>query len=187
MTAPAARAFARALLVGLLLAAASSHASAGELYRWVTEDGRVEIGPVPPAGASAVPWRPGQDAAAKPAEATAPAGRAKGRARGDRACARHREASRQTAQALIDAETEVTRLEQKIEMLESSHVAYSRTSCVSQGIDGPRSNCVSHRFDRDAEIERAEAALDAAQERLADLELHARREAPSSCPPASAD
>jgi hypothetical protein len=46
--------------VALLLALPSADALAGGLYRWVTSDGRVEIGPTPPPGVNAVPWIPGQ-------------------------------------------------------------------------------------------------------------------------------
>src|SRR5262245_60453513 len=43
-------------------------AFAGGLYRWVTKDGRVEVGPFPPPGVHAEPWQPEDDE--KPAPAT---------------------------------------------------------------------------------------------------------------------
>lgn len=188
---------ARALAAALLLAIPAGGLSAGELYRWVTEDGRTEIGPNPPPGASAVPWSPGQERAAEPtpaapapapASAPAPIPAQKARSANREKCARYRENARQTERRVIEAEAAIARLEQKLETLQSTEIAFSRTSCVSQGINGPKSDCVASRFDRDAEIERAEQALEQAQEKLSDLELNARRSAaPEACTPASAD
>ena len=188
MTLRSVRGPARALFVALLLAAAAPPARAGDLYRWVTEDGRVEIGPTPPAGTAAVPWRPGQRDAATPGVPEAPARAARTRSRNAKACARDRESEREDARRIAEVESEIARLEQKIERLETSEVAWSRTSCRSQGIYGPKSDCVASRFDRDAEIEGAKLQLDSAQERLADLEQRARRDAPADdCPASSAD
>ena len=164
-------------------------ASAEGLYRWVTEDGRVEIGTTPPPGTAAVPWLPDPADAAQPAEPAAPvtpATHVPTAANGD--CARRSEAARKTAAKIAKLESEIDRLERKLESLESNEVAWSRTSCVSQGIDGPKSDCVTSHFDRDVEVDRAEQALDRARDNLDDLELRARGATTAAeCAPAAAD
>jgi hypothetical protein len=65
--------------LALLLSSASGGVRAGELYRWVTEDGRVEIGMNPPPGTTAVPYFPGQETAPQPAAPARPHSNARGR------------------------------------------------------------------------------------------------------------
>jgi hypothetical protein len=193
VTPRAVRARARALGAALLLAIASGDARAAELYRWLTEDGRVEIGTTPPPGTAAVPWRPGEAEAAEPAPRATPARLStrapRARARSDEKCARKQEAARKIEREVVELESEITRLEQRIESLEASEVAFSRTSCVSRDVYGPNSSrCQSDIFHRDTEIANAEQALELAQNKLGDLEQRARGAAPlAECAPASAN
>ena len=175
-----------ALSLAACLALLGPVAVAGDLYRWVTEDGRVEIGTTPPPGTAAVPWLPEPAEAAAPAPPVTPATQATTATGED--CARKSEAARKTAAKIAELESEVDRLEKKLESLESNAVAWSRTSCVSPGIDGPKSDCVTSQFDRDVEVDRAERALDRARDKLDDFELRARAAVSAAeCAPASAD
>ncbi len=88
-------------------------------------------------------------------------------------------------------ENQIARFERRLEELEATDLAYSQTSCRSQGshgIEGPSSDCLTSSFHRDAEIARAQADLEEAQQKLGDLEQRARAAAPAAeCTPASAD
>ena len=192
---------AHSLGVALLIALAEGDAAAGELYRWVTKDGLVEIGPTPPPGAAAAPWTPGNEDAARdsvqpesaaPAPAATrawPAAPARRSSDADaETCAQYREAALELERKIATAEADIARLEEQIEALEASDVAYARTDCVSHDIYGPSRGCQSTSFNRDVELGRAGKALDRAQEMLSDLEARARRaSAPPECAPASAD
>ena len=193
MTPRAIRAQTRVLCAALVLALASGGARAGELYRWVTKDGRVEIGTSPPFGAAAEPYFPGQEAAAQPAAPAAPAPapvpaetprpaaghstrEAERGARGrlEEPCARDQEISDKATQKIRILEAQIARLEHKLDELEANEVAYSQTSCRSQGIEGPSSDCLTSSFHRDAEISSTQQELEDAQQKLADLEQRAR-------------
>src|SRR5262245_61848342 len=65
----------RIVLATCLALALPGAAFAGGLYRWVTKDGRVEVGPFPPPGVHAEPWQP-EGTAPKPEPEPAPASRA---------------------------------------------------------------------------------------------------------------
>ena len=199
------------LLLALVLA--SSETRAGDLYQWVTEDGRVEIGASPPAGVAAKPWNPGQEAAANPSalpaapaseseRETVPASakplrastrhttEAERRARGrlEEECRTQRGLIEKAAQKIRVLESQIARLDKKLEELEATEVAFQRTSCRSSGAYGPdHSDCVSSSFHRDAEIARTQESLEEAQQKLADLEQRARSAAEdASCSPAAA-
>ena len=204
MTPGAVRARTRVLGFALLLAIASGNARGGELYRWETEDGRIEIGTTPPLGAAAVPWSPGQEAAAHPAAPPAPApaatprpapdsaaaALAERRARGrlDEACSREKATTDKATQKIRVLESQIARLERKLEELEATDLAYSRTTCRSQGIEGPGSDCLTSSFHRDAEISRIQQEIEEAQQKLGDLEQRARGvPRGEACAPASAD
>ena len=211
MTPVAIRARTRALGAALLLVLASGETRAGDLYQWVTEDGRVEIGASPPAGVAAKPWNPGQEAAANPsALPAAPASEreaapasakpyrassrhtteAERRARGrlEEECRTQRGLIEKAAQKIRVLESQIARLEKKLEELEATELAFQRTSCRSSGAYGPdHSDCVSSSFHRDAEIARTQESLEEAQQKLADLEQRARSASEDqSCSPAAA-
>ncbi len=182
----------------ILLALASGGARAGEMYQWETEDGRIEIGPNPPLGAAARPWSPGQEAASTrpkpppppPALDPAPAGSPtlKYRSKEERAKEAQRQAMGRTGDACLArkatlekatqkiaiTEAQITRLEQRIEELEASELAYSRTSCRTDDPDVDTSDCLASTFHRDAELAHSERQLEEAQQKLADLEQRAR-------------
>ena len=211
MTPRAMRAQARVLGAALLLAIAiaSSDTRAGDLYRWVTQDGRVEIGATPPPGTEAVPWNPGQEAlspptalpaatpapapavtppAATPAPATARSAAANGRARSllEEECSTGRATADRATQKIRILESQIARLERRLEELQATDLAYSQTSCRSQGIEGPSTDCLTSSFHRDTEIARTQAEIEEAQEKLADLEQRVRgAAAPAECAPAS--
>lgn len=201
MTPGAVRARTRVLALALLLATSSGDARGGELYRWVTEDGRTEIGTTPPFGAAAEPWSPGQEAAAQPAKPAAPApaapprqptaetAAAERRARGrlEEPCSRATEKAEKAAQKIRILEAQIARLELKLDELEATELAYSRTTCRSQGVEGIGSDCLTSSFHRDAEIARIQQELEDAQQKLGDLEQRARSmtEDPN-CAPAAA-
>ncbi len=85
-------------------------------------------------------------------------------------------------------ENQIARFERRLEELEATELAYSQTSCRSSEIEGPSSDCLTSSFHRDAEIARAQADLEEAQQKLGDLEQRARAAAPAAeCTPASAD
>lgn len=187
-----------ALSTGLALALPGA-ALAGGLYRWVTKDGRVEVGPFPPAGVHAEPWEPkDEEKPAPPQSAPAPApapqqaqpvtpsrmpslGHLSGPPRDprtdlDRQCEqiqRERGLRKVEKQKL---ESEIAGLEKKIAKLEDSLVANEDSSCVHAGEAGAR-DCTGGSFDRDAEIERSQNRLEKAQTKLGDMELRERREA----------
>ncbi len=206
MTPRAIRAQARVLGATLLLALASSDTRAGDLYQWVTEDGRIEIGTTPPLGAAAQPWSPGQEAAAQPAPpaAAAPAPAATQRVPSDRRteserrargrleekCSAQKATVDKATQKIRILESQIARLDKKIEELEATEVAYSRTSCRSQDVYGPSaSDCMTSSFHRDAEIARTQDELEDAQQKLGDLEQRARSatsDSDENCAPAAA-
>ncbi len=197
MTPGSIRARTAVLGAALLLALAGANARAGDLYQWETEDGRIEIGTNPPLGAAAKPWNPGQEAAARPTPPAAPAPavtpvarpgaghrsaderakearrRALGRL-GD-ACVARKGAIAKGAQKIAAAENRITQLETRLEELEATALAYSRTSCRSDYDDGSdSSDCLASTFHRDAEIARTQEELEDTQQKLADLEQRTR-------------
>jgi hypothetical protein len=202
---------ARILCAALGLALASGESRAGDLYQWVTEDGRVEIGVRPPPGVAAKPWNPGQEAAANPVVAKPappppePAPRptasapqmsaaerkrlAERRAYGrlDDHCLRQQRTVAKATQKSQVLEAQIARLEKKLAELEATELAYSQTSCRSMDVYGPdASDCISSSFHRDAEIARTEKELEDAQQRLGDLEQRARGAAEDEeCSPAA--
>jgi hypothetical protein len=185
----------------LLLALASGAARAGDLYQWETEDGRIEIGTNPPLGANARPWSPGQETAAQPRPRPAPAAppapadsaivgappakhvskedRAKQAQRqamgrlGD-ACLARKSTLEKATQKIAIVEAQIARLEKRIEDLEATELAYSRTSCRSDDDGVDTSDCLASTFHRDTEIARSQGELEEAQQKLADLEQRAR-------------
>ncbi|MEX2208156.1 MAG: hypothetical protein WEF50_18170 [Myxococcota bacterium] len=208
VTPVAIRALARVLCAALVLALASGESRAGDLYQWVTEDGRVEIGASPPRGVAAKPWNPGQETISnpvaqpapkppEPAPAPAPMQRtssrnpssAEHRARGrmDDRCLRQQGTVAKATQKIQILEVQIARLEKKLEDLEATELAYSRTSCRSMDVYGPdASDCISSSFHRDAEIARTQEELEDAQQRLGDLEQRARSAAEdAACSPAA--
>ncbi len=207
MTPRAIRAQTRVLGLALLLALASGEARGGELYRWVTQDGRVEVGANPPPGVSAQPWSPAQESAAQPAMPAAPAvaveatpavpqrprarrtheaTRRVGSRLDDKCLARARTIDKAT-QKIHLLESQIARLEKRLEELEATEVAYSQTSCRTSDFEGPSSSdCVTSSFHRDAEVSRTQEALEDAQQRLGDLEQRARAASEDqSCAPAA--
>jgi hypothetical protein len=214
VTPRAIRAPARVLGAALLLALASTAARAGDLYRWVTEDGRVEIGTNPPLGASVEPWNPAQEAVAQPtaqptaqpappaapappAHATPPGSRSHGppgvprdrsKSRLDETCSTEKLAAMKAAQKISVLESQIARLGRKLEELEATALAYSQTTCRSQEADGLGSDCLTSSFHRDAEIARTQQELEEKEQKLADLEQRARGLASRpECTPASAE
>jgi hypothetical protein len=208
VTPRAIRAQTRVLGLALLLALASFQARGGELYSWVTEDGRIEVGAKPPPGVSARPWSPGQESAAQPAKPAAPAAaveatpaapqrprarrtreadRRAGSRRDDKCLARELTIEKATQKTRI-LESQIARLEKRLEELEATELAYSRTSCRTADFEGPTaSDCVTSSFHRDAEISSTQEALENAQQRLGDLEQRARTASEDqSCAPAAA-
>ena len=113
------------------------------------------------------------------------------RARGrlDEVCMRNREVSAKAARKITETETQITRLEGRIEELEANAVAYSKTTCRSQeSYSGLGTDCQVSSFHRDAEIARLNRDLEEAQQRLADLEQRARAVAEDErCAPAASD
>jgi hypothetical protein len=153
-----------------LAAALSSAAFAGGLYRWVTKDGRVEVGPFPPAGVNAEPWQPDGDAP-KPAPAPPrpraerppnPAASETRRSALEARCARPKETTLQREAT----ERKIAQLEATIARLEETLVANEESHCTSSYYRG----CRGSTFDRDEALERAQEELGAEQSKLADLE-----------------
>lgn len=198
------------LAVVLLLSLPGAEALAGGLYRWVTSDGRVEIGPMPPPGVNAVPWSPGQpevppagatpaspaptaseapaDAEPAPsARASRPSGPALAKPKNAPVkaiddCSKLVGGARNLARQVSATEKEIAQLEAKLEKLESSDVAFSHTECAQNDSYGRASGCRSSSFDRDAEISKTQVALDRAQEKLDEVEEKARRAGiPAKC------
>jgi hypothetical protein len=190
----------RALLALWLALALPVAASAGELYRWVTPEGRVEIGPFPPRGVHAEPWKPEQTGPsaqpATPAPPTVPAASpaspsgAPGSARapsdlasppvGPRpdACELRRREARELARQRQDTESEIGRLEATIGKLEESLVMHEESSCRRDAYGQVSRGCTGGSFDRDTELEKSHEKLEEAQSRLDDLEQRERAVAP---------
>lgn len=162
------------LVLALALVVTPLEAGAQTLYRWVTPDGRVEIGTSPPAGVRAEPWTPGASPAAAPtvvpAAQSGPRLRDPARDPGRDCRARLAEMRREIEQT----ETRIAGLEQRIESLSESMVAFQQNTCTRDDYGNTAKHCRSSSFSRDAEIDKAERELAEAQDTLADLETRAR-------------
>ena len=155
------------LLLALALPAA---AGAAVLYRWVTPDGRVEVGTSPPPGVHVELWQPD----ARPVAPAVPASPATA------ACERRADA-KFGDQQVEQTRARVGELEQKLAQLEDSPVVSQDSTCSSaaSSIGG----CKSSYFDRDRELESTQLQLDDARARLDDLEDQQRRREPDvDCP-----
>jgi type IV secretory pathway VirB10-like protein len=172
----------------LTLTLAAFDASGATLYRWVTEDGRVEIGTTPPPGVNAVPWTPGPPEAAAPAPPPpAPADPVRpgpNTAKSDR-CLRLEEEARELRSSIVEKEAEIEALEASAARLAATEVAYQRVDCRDD-VYGANTDCEPLVFDRDREIERADEKLAQARDELDDLEQRAGSIALSDCDEAEA-
>jgi hypothetical protein len=199
----------RAVLALWLALALPIAANAGDLYRWVTPDGRVEIGPFPPRGVHAEPWKPEETSppAATPPPATPPpsapaAAEPSGAPRvyrtlnglnarpsdqGPTPCEQRRQKAAKLASERQQTEREIDRLEATIARLEETLVAHEDSSCLSDANGDVSRGCSGGSFDRDAELEKSRRKLDRAQSKLGDLEQRERETASGDdCPSAPA-
>jgi hypothetical protein len=189
----------RAVVAALLALALPSVAGAQTLYRWTTKDGRVEVGPFPPAGVHAEPWKPEDEEKPKPPAApnsampvnpssppsVAPAPIQSPRNLNGLQMRNIEEERQRQVQQDCDAkrsatgnllnqkqvtEREIKRLEKEISELEDSLVAAEESSCLSDSAGHTSRNCREGGFDRDASLERDRKDLDKAQSKLDDLE-----------------
>ncbi len=183
--------FRRGLLAVCLALALPGAALAGGLYRWVTKDGKVEVGPFPPPGVNAEPWKP-EDGSAKPA----PAPRAfepvvtetpsyesrrapppEQRSPLELECEERASKRRKLVLEHESVEQKIAALEAKIARLEETLVANEDSRCYTDSYGNSRRECVGGSFDRDASLERARDELETAQSKLADIEQGERGDA----------
>lgn len=198
------RVVSRVVVVSWLMLAFAGAGDAGQLYRWVTQDGRVEIGPVPPSGVHAEPWQPVQPAPAvvtppptpaaaeTPAPAPAPAasqnaapsGTAPVQQASTGDCSFARERALDVMQRKQETETEIKELEATIARLEDSMVVSANSTCRTDDYGAQRnSRCTGDSFDRDKELSRSRKKLEKAKDRLDELEDRERTTQVSDCPP----
>jgi hypothetical protein len=176
------RVVARGVLALWLALALPGAANAVDLFRWVTPDGRVEIGSTPPPGVHAEPWHPEQPAppaVTPPTPAPSSAATAvptlrklaqPALAETKPNCGLGRAQALDLARQRQETEQEIARLEAAIAEYEDTPVAYEDSSCLRDKYGAIAKNCTGRSFDRDEAIEESQTQLEAAHRKLGDLE-----------------